>query len=30
MIPRKSTAVGAYDWATNTWTEYEKGWVSAK
>ena len=26
---KKSTAVGAYDWATNTWTEYEKGWVSA-
>lgn len=26
---KKSTAVGAYDWASNTWTEYEKGWVSA-
>lgn len=26
---RKSTASGAYSWTTNTWTEYEPGWVSA-
>ena len=26
---RKSTAPGAYNWATDTWTEYEPGWVSA-
>lgn len=26
---KKSTASGAYNWSTNTWTEYEPGWVSA-
>lgn len=25
---KKSTAAGAYNWDTNTWTEYETGWVS--
>lgn len=25
---KKSTASGAYDWNSNTWTEYESGWVS--
>lgn len=26
---KKSTAAGAYNWSTNTWVEYEPGWVSA-
>ena len=26
---KKSTATGAYNWSTNTWVEYEPGWVSA-
>lgn len=26
---KKSTASGAYEWTTNTWTQYETGWVAA-